>query len=120
MKIIKILLISIIGVNLCYSAQPLNLAQDAKKKEANPFGYTQDRQKVNKRLIDATRAGDITTVQQLLNDKSIDINTRDEYGNTALLWASARGYKEIVKLLLNHPDIDINIQDHIGFTINIY
>ena len=118
MKIIKILLISMVGVNLCYSAQA---AQDGQKKEANPFGYTQDRQKEeDERLMYAIRACDLKTIKKLLNDKSIDINAKDNRGNTALIWTSYFGYKKIVELLIGHPAIDVNIQNNYGNTALIF
>ena len=112
MKIIKILFFTVTVINACYSPHLFGCAQDG------PFDYTQDRQKkevgqkvIDERLIDAARAGDITKVQQLLKDTSIDINAKDQYGRTALMWASFHDSKEIVELLLNHPNIDINIID---------
>ena len=128
MKIIKILLISIIVVNLCYSAN----------------------QKTDQRLIYAVSECNIILVQQLLNDKSRDINAKDDvdgitalilasyfsckeivelllrhgvdvnnisnmYGS-ALMAASYNNHKEIVELLLNHRETDINIKDNNGRT----
>ena len=107
MKIIKILLVSMVGVNLCYNANQSDLDLETKKHEAN--------QKADLRLIDAAQFGDIAIVQQLLSDKSIDVNTRDEYGNTALMEASSDGNKEIVELLLKHG-ADVNIKGNDGNT----
>jgi len=41
-------------------------------------------------------------------EKGIDVNQKDEFGNTALHIASKRGHVEIVKLLLKYP---VNIND---------
>ena len=111
MKIIKILLTTIALVNFAYEAQPMVPAQD------RPFGSAQDRQKkdanqkvIHDRLITAIHTANIKLAQQLLNDKSIDINAKGEFGNTALSLASSLGEKEIVKLLLDHG-ANINIKD---------
>jgi hypothetical protein len=37
-----------------------------------------------------------------------DVNSRDEYGHTALLWASYRGNKDLVTLLLTQPGIKVD------------
>jgi len=44
-----------------------------------------------------------------------DVNSRDEYGSTALSWASFRGNKDLVKLLVAQPGIKLdqtNIDGH--------
>ena len=100
MKMIKLLFITFIAVNLCYGAHQADLAPD----------------KHEHRLIDSVCAGNIKTVQQLLNSKTININAKDEYGYTALMLASFNDQIEIAKLLLAHKSIDVNVQDKDGYT----
>ncbi len=45
-----------------------------------------------------------------------DINSRSEFGNTALILATDRRNLEIVKLLLSHPEIDIVAANQFGDT----
>ena len=65
-------------------------------------------------LIDAAQNNDIDLVRQLL-DNGIDINVRDDTGNTTLARASLNGHIEIVKLLLDRG-ADINSIDENGWT----
>jgi ankyrin repeat protein len=44
----------------------------------------------------------------LLQAEGIDINAKNNYGYTALLWASGMGHDSVAKLLLEAEDIDIN------------
>ncbi|GJJ13200.1 hypothetical protein Clacol_007451 [Clathrus columnatus] len=55
-------------------------------------------------------ANDISGVVSLLEDRSVDINAKDEYGYTPLHLAADRGYKDIVAILLN-KGADISIRD---------
>jgi ankyrin repeat protein len=43
------------------------------------------------------------------------VNAKDEYGRTALMFASYLGHKEVVKLLLE-AGADVNTRDKDGFT----
>lgn len=61
-------------------------------------------------LIAAVSSGHIPSVRRLIN-KGIDINERDEDGNTALIWAASLGYTTIVKLLLENG-ADVNIRNN--------
>ena len=59
-------------------------------------------------LYAAANAGEIEAVNQLIQQKDIDINERAAFGWTALLAASAQGYPEIARQLLEagaNPDI---------------
>ena len=50
-------------------------------------------------------------VQAELN-KGVDINSKDESGNTALDWACYENDIDTIEKLLSHPDIDVNSRDN--------
>jgi ankyrin repeat protein len=53
-------------------------------------------------LLDACRDSDTERVKQLLDgDGGAHVNEQDDYGRTALWWASMNGHTEVVKLLLD-------------------
>jgi ankyrin repeat protein len=60
----------------------------------------------------ATENGHKEVVELLIN-KGIDLNEKDNYGNTALRLASFYGFKEVVELLIN-KGIDLNEKDNNG------
>lgn len=66
-------------------------------------------------LFNYIRDNNIEKVKELI-DYSIDINTKNSIGDTALLHASWYGKKEIVELLLKQPNININSQNNDGNT----
>ncbi|MBL8823071.1 MAG: PQQ-binding-like beta-propeller repeat protein [Planctomycetia bacterium] len=57
----------------------------------------------------AARAGDVEAVKTLL-DAGLDVNTKTEYGATALCFAAERGHLELMKLLLDRQ-IDLKAKD---------
>ena len=59
-------------------------------------------------------------VKMLLGHKDIDVNARNSYGHTALMWASGYGDANIVKILLGHKDIDVNAGDSYGYTASYW
>jgi hypothetical protein len=66
-------------------------------------------------LIIAAQDGDLQNVTSLLQ-KSVNINAKDDYGDTALIKASNRGHSAIVAVLLQNEDLDVNLQDRDGKT----
>ena len=58
---------------------------------------------------------DISGVKNLLNDKSVNIDAQNKFGDTALIKASFNGQNEIVSTLLN-ANVNLNIQDNFGHT----
>ncbi|MBD0372890.1 MAG: ankyrin repeat domain-containing protein [Pyrinomonadaceae bacterium] len=51
-------------------------------------------------LLRAARGGHADTVRSLLTSKNMDVNTRDEQGNTPLIEAARNGHDEVVQALL--------------------
>lgn len=66
-------------------------------------------------FMDAAFNGHLDTITNFIN-KEIDINTQDEYGFTALMWAVLEGHLEIVTKLLKTPGINVNKKNIDGFT----
>ena len=63
---------------------------------------------VMKGLFSASKDGDVQMIQDLLENVEIDINHRDDEGQTALYTACEEGKTEIVKMLLD-SNADPNI-----------
>ena len=57
-------------------------------------------------LHGASFLGIAEIVAGVLEMKEWDVNARDCMGNTALTWASIKGYEEVIKLLLERKDVN--------------
>jgi len=55
---------------------------------------------VNSLLLEAAKQGKTITIKTMLANGA-NINTKDKYGFTALMYAVSNGYVEIVKVLLS-------------------
>ena len=69
-------------------------------KEANFIDYAKD---------------DINGVKSLINDKSLNIDAQNKFGDTALIKASYNGQSDIVSILLE-ANAELNLQDNFGHT----
>ena len=58
---------------------------------------------------------DINGIKSLLNDKSVNIDAQNKFGDTALIKASFNGQDDIVKILLD-ANASLNMQDNFGHT----
>ena len=65
-------------------------------------------------LMDAVIAGDSGRLKFLVT-QGVDINAKDEYGRTALMWATTFNEINIVKLLIDFG-VDVNVSDKHGYT----
>jgi len=63
---------------------------------------------INEQLLEACRLGDLKEVIELINHKDINVNVRDQEGQTVLMIAYKFGHPEIVKLFLSDPFFDLN------------
>ena len=71
-----------------------------------PAAQAQD---VNEDFLVAARKGDVAKLKELL-DKGADVNTKTQYGATALAYACDKGHIEVVKLLLERG-ANVNVRD---------
>jgi ankyrin repeat protein len=69
-------------------------------------------------LISATKSGDVGEVERLIRS-GVDLDIRDDGGNTALMWASFRNWGEVVKLLIE-AGANLNGRDSGGRTALIW
>ena len=58
-------------------------------------------------LIEFCRSGDLGGVKAVL-ESGADVNTKDEYGDTGLIWAVRKNCNSVVAFLLRTPNIDVN------------
>lgn len=54
----------------------------------------------------------LEAVEKLLKNKDIDLNLKDNNGQTVLLWAASDGHEEVVKLLLANRNVNPNLSDN--------
>ena len=59
-------------------------------------------------LIVASRNGDHEQAKDLLRISDVNVNYKDQKGNTAFHIAAKNGDKALLELFLNHLDIDIH------------
>jgi ankyrin repeat protein len=66
-------------------------------------------------IHDAAKGGDLEKVKALLKDNSDLVNSKDDNGNTPLLWAATKGHKNVAALLLASK-AEVNVSDNGGET----
>ncbi len=66
-------------------------------------------------LIEAVQNGDISAAEDYIQ-KGADVNKKDQYGKTALMWAVGLGHIDIVKLLIKHK-VDLDVTGEYGRTV---
>jgi ankyrin repeat protein len=69
-------------------------------------------------LISSARGGDVKEVERLIRS-GVDLDSGDNRGRTALMWASYENRVEVVKLLIE-AGADLDIRDNVGFTTLIW
>ncbi len=68
-------------------------------KQINPVKQEKTKQNLNAQLLMASQNGNIAEVRSLIS-QATDVNVRDEYGWTPILWAAMNGHTDIVRVLL--------------------
>ena len=64
-------------------------------------------------LVELCKMGELEGVKAALTNGS-DVNSKDEYGRTGLIWALQNNNNSVVELLLNTPNIDVNLKSDGG------
>ena len=80
----------------------------------------ENKKKLGKQLINVILSNKDSDEAKLKKAKYLlrlgaDVHQKDEYGSTALIWASSQGYKDVVEMLLD-KGADINQKDNYGYT----
>ena len=78
----------------------------------------EETRKMNKALWKAADEGLVEVVNRLLQCQGMDVNAQDEFGKTAMMWASENGYDglAVINRLLKCKEIDVNAQNSNGET----
>lgn len=74
---------------------------------------------LDKTLFDASEVGDSERALAALI-VGANVNHANNYGQTALIWAAAKGHTEVVRILLQVPGIDVNYANNNGSTALIW
>jgi len=64
-------------------------------------------------LVELCEEGDLEGVKAALKSGA-DVNTKDDYGSTGLMWAMINNHNSVVALLLSTPNINVNQKDNQG------
>jgi ankyrin repeat protein len=91
----------------------------AKKKKTDIFDImVLTPEEASKMLLEEAKkeTPDLQVIEDLLVHTLADVNIKDEWGGTALMYASTSKNIKCVELLLKHPKIDVNLQDNDGHT----
>lgn len=67
-------------------------------------------------FFEAAESNDIAKVGQLIKEKGVDVNSRDNNNEdrTILHIAALKGFEDLIRLLVEQYDADINIEDKLG------
>ena len=65
--------------------------------------------------IDAVKSSNFANLEYILDDLSINVNSRDEHGNSLLILAAQRSSKRMIKFLLRR-NANINAQNFAGYS----
>ena len=64
-------------------------------------------------LVELCRNGNLEGVKAALKSGT-NVNTKNDYGQTGLIWAVRNNHNSVVDLLLSTPNIDVNLKDNKG------
>ena len=71
------------------------------------------------KIHDYAEKGDLEGLKRELAN-GVDVNSQDDMGDTALIWAIVNGHTEIADELLKQPNINVNIKNKYGNTALIW
>src|SRR5205085_323692 len=57
-----------------------------------------------------------TVVKLLLARDNVEVDSKNNYGQTPLSWAAGQGHEAVVELLLSRSDVEADSKDHRGRT----
>ena len=63
--------------------------------------------------------GQLEVVKMLLKAKVIDVNVRNNDGNTAFMLAARMGQLAVIDMLLEEKEINVAVQNNQGMTANL-
>ncbi|OBS16221.1 hypothetical protein FPOA_13027 [Fusarium poae] len=72
--------------------------------------------KVNLSLLWAARNGNEAMVKMLVDTGKVDVDAKDNNGQTPLSWAAENGHEAVVKMLLDTGKVDVDAKDKGGQT----
>lgn len=58
--------------------------------------------------------GHEAVVELLLESGKVDLNLKDGFGRSPLLWAAEKGHKAVIKLLLETGKVNLDSRDGFG------
>ncbi len=82
-----------------YAGEPPQIIQPNRIASIKQLKQEEIKQNLNEKLLIASQNGKTDEVRSLLA-KAVDVNVRDEYGWTPLLWAAMNGNADIARVLL--------------------
>eukprot|EP00616_Rhizochromulina_sp_CCMP1243_P013548 CAMPEP_0118993386 /NCGR_PEP_ID=MMETSP1173-20130426/54969_1 /TAXON_ID=1034831 /ORGANISM="Rhizochromulina marina cf, Strain CCMP1243" /LENGTH=185 /DNA_ID=CAMNT_0006944625 /DNA_START=26 /DNA_END=583 /DNA_ORIENTATION=- len=65
--------------------------------------------------VSAVKNGDLSRLEEVMDDYSVPVESKDDHGSTLLILATQQGDKRIVKFLLRRK-ADVNVQTNSGNT----
>jgi len=98
--------------------ESLNILKPKSKEDIISYLNKLTKEEKDKKLIEASYNGNIEIVK-LLIETGADINAKNNYGSTSLMYASKIGHKKIV-LLLIEAGADINAKNNYGYTVLMF
>ena len=84
------------------------------------FGNHKNNMTSNQELLVAAINGNISKMEEILQDNLTDIDITDSDSRTPLIWASKNGHSEVVRELLIRPKINVNKANAYGDTALIW
>jgi len=101
------------------STQPESMKELQKaleNKEQEIRALKKKDKEIEREIMRLSASGNVSELKKLLRDPTVNVNSVDEYGATALHYACKNGQDRIMTLLLAHPGIVVNQKNPAGMT----